>query len=150
LAGGALPQGLNFDASGAISGTPTAVGPSTFTVRATDASGCSDTHEYTMNVLGQCPMLSITPGKLPKAQNFPSYSQFLSASGGRPPYTFSVASGQLPPQLSLFDSGQIIGMASIYDPFLTTNFAFGIEVMDANGCATTNAYTLMVVQGQLF
>ena len=43
IAAGALPQGLALDgATGAVSGTPTTVGPYTFTIRATNASGDAD------------------------------------------------------------------------------------------------------------
>lgn len=48
---GALPVGLNLDpVSGVIDGTPAAVESASFTIAATDASGCSGTGDYTINI----------------------------------------------------------------------------------------------------
>ncbi|MBD2755594.1 beta strand repeat-containing protein [Spirosoma validum] len=41
LASGILPTGLNLASTGTLSGTPTQLGSFTFTVKATDAAGCS-------------------------------------------------------------------------------------------------------------
>jgi large repetitive protein len=45
---GALPAGLTLAASGTISGTPTALGSATFTVRVTDAAGATHTRSFTV------------------------------------------------------------------------------------------------------
>lgn len=53
---GALPDGLALDTgTGEISGTPTAVGSSVLTLRATDAFGCTAEETYTFNVLAAPP-----------------------------------------------------------------------------------------------
>ncbi len=49
ISGGALPAGVNI-AGSTISGTPTTTGNGTFTVRATDANGCTGTTTYTFTV----------------------------------------------------------------------------------------------------
>ena len=59
LASGALPSGLTLSGSGVISGTPTASGSSTFTVKATDAQGCVGTQSYQLT-LAVC-TVSIAP-----------------------------------------------------------------------------------------
>ena len=51
LTGGALPNGLTFNESGAISGTPTESGLFSFVVTATDAYGCTGTKEYELYVI---------------------------------------------------------------------------------------------------
>jgi Putative Ig domain len=52
ISSGTLPAGLNLDsATGAISGTPTTVGSSPFTITATDNNGCQGTQNYTINIL---------------------------------------------------------------------------------------------------
>jgi uncharacterized repeat protein (TIGR01451 family) len=53
---GTLPLGLGLSATGLISGTPSVGGISTFSVRATDAEGCSGTRSYSLTV--------VTPGGL--------------------------------------------------------------------------------------
>jgi hypothetical protein len=54
---GALPAGLFLSATGALSGTPTTAGPSTFTIRATDANGCFFERAYTMAIAAAVPTL---------------------------------------------------------------------------------------------
>jgi List-Bact-rpt repeat protein/putative Ig domain-containing protein len=49
---GALPEGMTFDTvAGVLSGTPTIVGTSTFTVHSTDAAGGDVTSTFTLNVV---------------------------------------------------------------------------------------------------
>ncbi len=48
LDSGALPAGLSLSSSGVISGTPTATGNASFTVRATDGVGVIGTQAYTL------------------------------------------------------------------------------------------------------
>jgi hypothetical protein len=50
LTGGALPDGLTLSTSGAISGTPTVIGSSAFTVRVTDEAGATDSRALTIVV----------------------------------------------------------------------------------------------------
>jgi hypothetical protein len=56
---GALPAGLTLSANGVISGTPTATGTSTFTVKAANAAG-NDTKEFTI-VIGD--VLELPPNE---------------------------------------------------------------------------------------
>ncbi|MCK6685246.1 MAG: PKD domain-containing protein [Thermoanaerobaculia bacterium] len=50
IVSGILPAGLTMTASGLISGTPTASGTSSFTVKGTDAKGCVGTQALTLEV----------------------------------------------------------------------------------------------------
>jgi hypothetical protein len=50
LSSGSLPNGLSLSNAGDITGTPSAIGSSTFTVRAADANGCSATRSLTLTV----------------------------------------------------------------------------------------------------
>ena len=54
---GALPPGLVLTAAGVLSGTPTTAGPSTFTVRATDANGCFVERVYAVAIAAAVPAL---------------------------------------------------------------------------------------------
>jgi len=85
---GALPSGLVLSSAGVLSGTPTVTGSFTFTVTATDASGCSGTATYTLSVCVSG--LTLSPGTLPAATVGTAYGQTLAAIGGAPPYAFVV------------------------------------------------------------
>ena len=51
ISAGALPQGLNINPiNGVISGTPTAAGTSSFTVRVQDAGGLADTQALSITI----------------------------------------------------------------------------------------------------
>jgi hypothetical protein len=116
LTGGALPPGLSLDAStGVISGTPTAStsgGQLTFTVA--DASRPPAIMSATLALTIAPSSLSITTQSLPSAQVGAAYSVTLTATGGTPPYTWSVTAGTLPAGLSLNPAtGVISGTPSV-------------------------------------
>ncbi len=48
---GALPNGLTLSSSGVLSGVPAALGTASFTVTATDASGCAGARAYSLQIL---------------------------------------------------------------------------------------------------
>ena len=107
---GTLPAGLTLAGSangvGVISGTPTAYGSSTFTVTATDSSSPPQSVNQALTIVINNPPLSIITTSLPTGVVNTPYSQPLQASGGTPPYTWSVASGStLPTWLSINGSG---------------------------------------------
>ncbi|HLI63998.1 MAG TPA: putative Ig domain-containing protein, partial [Terriglobales bacterium] len=54
-----------------------------------------------------------------------AYQQSLQASGGKPPYTWSISAGSLPPGLSLSAAGVISGT-----PTTTGKFPFTVQVTD--------------------
>ena len=63
IASGSLPSGLSLNPQGGvISGTPTAQGSSTFTVKVTDAANMSSTASLSIYIEG---VVSITPMSLP-------------------------------------------------------------------------------------
>ncbi|HEV7310851.1 beta strand repeat-containing protein, partial [Ensifer sp.] len=60
VTGGALPAGLTLAADGRLSGTPTAGGPATFTVTATDANNATGTASYSLAVAVEAPSAGAT------------------------------------------------------------------------------------------
>jgi len=110
---GSPPAGLSFNtASGVVSGTPTAVGTATFTVRVTDNSTPqqSATRDFTIVIAGTgTGTLSITtPAALPGATVGQAYSTTITGTGGTPPYRWAVYSGSLPAGLNLNSSTGVI------------------------------------------
>jgi hypothetical protein len=54
---GSLPAGLSLSSGGVLSGTPAAVGSSTFTVRATNAGSCFTDTAFTLTVVAAVPAM---------------------------------------------------------------------------------------------
>ena len=113
LASGALlPAGLSLDATGVISGTPTAVGTSTFTVKASSGVNPDGTQELsiTINAAPIAPIApTITTTSLASATVGATYSQILTATGDST-ITWSIESDTLPSGLSLSGTtGEISG-----------------------------------------
>ncbi len=66
ISAGSLPAGLSFNTtSGAITGTPTTIGNSSFTVSATDAKSLTGTRNLSINIRGS---MSIVQPTLPGGQ----------------------------------------------------------------------------------
>ncbi len=86
--------------------------------------------------------LSITTSSLPNGQVQVSYSAPLQATGGAPPYAWSVLSGQLPTNLALSpSSGTISGT-----PTVAGLFSFVIQVSDSVGRSTSSAFSINTIQ----
>ncbi|MDX2039919.1 MAG: putative Ig domain-containing protein [Acidobacteriota bacterium] len=83
--------------------------------------------------------VSITTTSLPTPQLGSFYSQTVSATGGTPPYTWSVSAGALPSGLNLSTSGTISGT-----PVQAGTFTFTLMVRDAANATSTRSFTLQV------
>lgn len=142
---GVPPTGLNLAPStGILSGTPTATGSFTFTVRATDSGGCVGSQIYVIviNAAG-CLTISISPLSLPAAMLGSFYNQTITASGGTAPYSFLVTSGTLPPGLILTSSSPSTALLSGVPTAIGT-YTFTVTATDALGCAASRIYTVVV------
>lgn len=137
VASGALPAGVVLAADGAISGTPTTPGTTTVTLRVADADGVTSTREYSIQVYGT---LTLGPAALPGVAVGQSYSGAMTATGGKPPYVFSIVSGTLPPGLQLIPSGGSLTGS----PQQQGEFQFTGRVTDANEKFAERLFTLNV------
>jgi hypothetical protein len=143
ISSGSLPAGLSLSSTGAITGSPTTAGTSTFTITARDANGCTGSRLYSITIAGAgCPVITVTPTTLPPAILLFPYTQTITATGGTTPYTFTIAAGALPSGLTLVPSGTISG-----SPQQTGVFNVTIRATDAAGCQGSRAYSLAILPG---
>ena len=83
--------------------------------------------------------LTITTTSLPNGATGTPYSQQLNATGGEPPYSWTVTSGNLPDGLSLSSAGLISGT-----PTASGVYSFTVQVSDALSSMTTANLTITV------
>jgi hypothetical protein len=129
VSSGSLPSWLSLNAStGALSGTPSSTGTSSFTIKATDTtnSGLTGTRAYTLTV-NPASSLTLNPATLPGATANSGYSATLSATGGSGTYSFAVTAGSLPAGLSLNASTGVLGGT----PTTAGNASFTITATDS-------------------
>ena len=139
---GSLPAGLTLSSAGAISGTPTATGTSTFTVQVKDSAGTTATQQLTIAIAA--PQLTVTTSSLPAAMVGAAYNQSLAASGGTGGFTWSTTAGSLPAGITLASSGAITGT-----PTATGTSTFTVQVKDSSGTTATQQLTIAVAPPQL-
>jgi hypothetical protein len=133
---GAVPAGLALSPAGVLSGTPTAYGPSQFTVQVADSAGNTVSRLFTLNV-APAP-LTLTTGPLANMQvNTPISIQF-AGSGGIPPYTF-VEFGALPPGTSINGAGLLSGT-----PTKAGTYPLLVFIDDTTGASVSKNYTLNI------
>lgn len=143
LGGGALPAGLGLSAGGVIAGSPTTSGVSLFTIDAVDSLGCEVSRNYAIVVAPVgCAVITFTPASLPSALIGVPFTQAFVASGGIPPYSFSVAAGAAPPGLLLSGPGLLSGT-----PTVLGNFSFTVTATDATSCPASRPYVMPVTNG---
>jgi hypothetical protein len=136
IASGSLPGGLTLTSSGVISGTPTAAGAFSFTVRLSDSAGAVADKPFTITVF------QVTPDTLPGGIVGAAYTQTtLTASGGRSPYTWTIAPGSLPAGLTLTSSGVISGT-----PTAAGAFSFTVRLSDSAGAVADKPYSITIFQ----
>jgi len=135
---GTLPANLTLNTtSGAIVGTPSATGTSTFTVKVTDSTQTSATANLSITINTA---LVITTTSLPGGSVSTLYSSTVKASGGVTPYTWEKTSGSLPAGLSLNSTtGNISGT-----PTATGTSSFTIQVTDSESPAVSVGANLSI------
>lgn len=128
--GGALPAGLVLSPEGVLTGTLGA-GSYAFDVQASDAAqpARTDSGRITLQVNEALAFDTSAPadGRIPDFERGESVDLTLAATGGVPPYAFSVVSGALPRGLTLDPDGRLHGIASVTGPY-----AFRVELRDSS------------------
>lgn len=134
---GSLPAGLALSSAGALTGTPTTAGASSFTVTVTDNFGRTESQAYTL-VVSASPPLTITTSAVPEGEVGIAYTDLVQASGGVGARTWSVVSGSLPAGLTLDTDGTLHGKPTAAGPStFTAQVTTGTETV-------TQSLTLVV------
>jgi len=139
LDSGLLPDGLLLQTDGTISGRATTIGTTAFTVRVLDSLGTASTKALFIIVVPPPPPLVIQTVQLPETSAERSYTQTLQATGGVPPYTWSIASGSLGQGLNLSANGVISGI-----PASPGTLVFVVRVTDSAQQSVTRTLAITI------
>ncbi|MCZ2147194.1 MAG: Ig domain-containing protein [Bryobacterales bacterium] len=138
------PPGLALDAgTGVLSGTPTTNGAFTFIVQLADSSGLNASKSFTLTV-NPAPLVIATSAVFSGTVGL-AYSQTFSATGGIPPYQWTLLSGSPGGGLTFDPTSATISGA----PQATGSFPFTIQVTDSLGVKTSKSFTLVVENPKL-
>jgi hypothetical protein len=137
---GTLPSGVTLSSTGFLSGVPATGTAGTYPITITASNGISPDaiQNFTLKVVP----IGITTTSLPNGsvyskKNKATYSATLAASGGNPPYTWSMVSGsKLPPGLKLSSTGVISGKAKV-----AGTYTFTVKVVDTKKKPTSKTHT---------
>jgi hypothetical protein len=143
---GSVP-GLSLLGTGELTGTPNTNGVFTFTAQVTDQNNLTTNEQLSVTINPAVPLQINTTSPLPDGLNGTSYSQQLEASGGAPPYSWSLAPGSssLPLNLSLTSSnGLIAGNLAA-----SGAFNFTVQVTDQQSTTVTQSYSLTITNPPL-
>jgi hypothetical protein len=146
---GSVPSGLKFAGDDlrltqttAVTGVPTRVETTTFTVRARDQAGNTATKTFTLTVDPAGPLvITNASDQLSDGTVGVPYEVGLFPGGGVPPYTWSHVAGTLPPGLSVQASpGRVKGT-----PTTAGTFTFTVRVADSSGQTATRQFSIRIL-----
>jgi hypothetical protein len=129
-AGTGLPGGLSLSASGAITGTPGTAGQFSLAATVTDSKGATANGTFGITIVPAD--LAIVTASLPDGVVGIAYSASLTASGGVPPYSWTVTG--LPDGLTATTGGVISGT-----PTTPGKFTVVVMVKDVAGTSFAGA-----------
>jgi hypothetical protein len=132
---GNTPPGTSSNSSGVLSGTPSQGGTFSFTVQVTDSLGDKASRGYSLSVTGNLTITTQPP--LAEGTTGKPYSISFGATGGRQPYTWSIA-GTPPPGLA-FNNGDLSGT-----PTTAGTFNFSVTVQDPQQLTATASFSITI------
>lgn len=143
---GTLPTGLTMakyygSESTQITGTPTTVQTSTFTVQVTDGARGSAQQAFTLTIASPRPLVITSGSCCPAGTVGTAYHVNFFADGGVQPYTWSILSGQLPPGLTLAATPPA-GLSGT--PTTAGTYTFTVAVTDKTGTRTTEPASITI------
>ncbi len=135
-----LPAGLSLSPSGILTGLVKQSGTYGFTVQATDTAAVSTSANYSLTINVPSPLSVSAPSPPTGVVNAPySSSLAAAASGGNPPYQWSLQGGALPPGIALSNTGVLSGA-----PTATGMYSFTVQATDGSGATASTAATLQI------
>ncbi|MEO8371231.1 MAG: putative Ig domain-containing protein [Candidatus Solibacter sp.] len=138
-AGQGFPSFLTLNQnSGVVSGTPTAAGSFSFPVQVTDAARTTATGTVTLTINPSSLSITTTPPIFNGTVGVP-YVQTFRATGGAPPYTWSITSGSTGDLTLDPSSGNLQGT-----PLAPGTLNFTVQVSDASRQTASQSYSLQV------
>jgi putative Ig domain-containing protein len=141
IASGALPAGLSLTGDGVVSGTPTAAGTATFTVKVS-AGAASSEKQFTLQV---DPALLIGAPASQVAEVAVPISIDLGATGGSAPYSWAITQGSLPTHVGFIGNQGNGSTATIKGvPADAGSFPLTFTLTDVRGRKTAHTITLQV------
>jgi hypothetical protein len=143
ISAGALPTGFSLNAAtGAITGNSSTANTYNFTVKVVDSSNPAQNATQALSISIVNGPLLVTPATLPTGAVNDLYpSTTLGASGGLPPYTWTITVGSLPAGLLLNSgTGAITGTPT--GPSATANFT--AQVADSTSAKATGNFSITV------
>jgi hypothetical protein len=138
-----IPSGLALSNSGLLSGTPTGTGTTSISVTATDSclpsnQTANGSFSLTVNA-APVPVAIATTSPLAGATQGVAYNVQMAASGGTPPYIWSITAGSLPAGLTLSSGGVISGTPTTIGTSTPT-----IKVADSLGANASGSFSITV------
>src|SRR4030095_3846481 len=142
VAAGALPGEISLNSTtGILAGVPTASGSFVATIQVTDSRSQTAQKAITFTVTDTAlPPVVISTSTLPAAAKGAAFNQQLSATGGKPPYTWTVTSGALPGGLALAAATGIISGT----PSAPGSFTFIVTATDSEARLASKSFSINV------
>ncbi len=139
-------NGLTLSSAGVLSGTPNFVGTTGFTAQVSGTNG-TVLKAFAITGVNATPQLLAASAVNPSDLAFGGTTAFglFNASGGTPPYTWSIAAGSLPTGVSLQGPGETLGILTPGLQYLigramqVGDYNFTLRVRDAAGATVTLA-----------
>jgi hypothetical protein len=139
--GGSLPPGVQLGSGGGLFGAPTTTGQFSFSVQASDGQGGTASGSFSITI-NPAP-LTITTGALSAISAGATIAIKFAASGGAPPYTFSIA-GSTPPGAIFTTDGALTGTATSIG-----SYTFQVTATDSAKTTASKSFTLQVTPAAL-
>lgn len=145
---GNLPAGMNLSPTGELSGTPTQVGEFRLVIEARDAASgglaAKDVNTFVLRV-NDTIGFEIVTDNLPDGIREAGYDESIAATGGLPPYEWSIVEGRLPEGLLASSDPNTNEFRIAGQPDEAGRSNLLIRAKDAQGRTTERAFSLEVL-----